>query len=61
MMPTVSLRIDRDLAFQTEREARIQNRSKTKQIAVIKSGSCEVKIDPLPELANSLLHDQRQV
>jgi hypothetical protein len=32
MMPTVSLRIDRDLAFQAECEARIQNRSKTKQL-----------------------------
>jgi hypothetical protein len=32
MMATVSLRIDRDLAFQAEREARIQNRSKTKQL-----------------------------
>ena len=32
MMPTVSLRIDQDLAFQAEREAGIQNRSKTKQI-----------------------------
>jgi len=31
-MTTVSLRIDQDLAFQAEREARIQNRSKTKQI-----------------------------
>jgi hypothetical protein len=31
-MATVSLRIDQDLAFQAEREARIQNRSKTKQI-----------------------------
>ena len=31
-MPTVSLRIDQDLAFQAEREARIQNRSKTKQL-----------------------------
>ena len=31
-MPTVSLRIDRDLALQAEREARIQNRSKTKQL-----------------------------
>ncbi|MBT3254913.1 MAG: hypothetical protein HN366_00445 [Deltaproteobacteria bacterium] len=32
MMATVSLRIDQDLAFQAEREARIQNRSKTKQL-----------------------------
>jgi hypothetical protein len=32
MMTTVSLRIDRDLALQAEREARIQNRSKTKQL-----------------------------
>jgi hypothetical protein len=31
-MPTVSLRIDQDLAFQAEREAKIQNRSKTKQL-----------------------------
>ena len=31
-MSTVSLRIDHDLAFQAEREARIQNRSKTKQL-----------------------------
>lgn len=31
-MATVSLRIDQDLAFQAEREARIQNRSKTKQL-----------------------------
>ena len=31
-MPTVSLRIDQDLASQAEREARIQNRSKTKQL-----------------------------
>ena len=31
-MGTVPLRIDQDLAFQAEREARIQNRSKTKQI-----------------------------
>jgi len=31
-MSTVSLRIDQDLAFQAEREARIQNRSKTKQL-----------------------------
>ena len=31
-MPTVSLRIDQDLALQAEREARIQNRSKTKQL-----------------------------
>jgi hypothetical protein len=31
-MTTVSLRIDQDLAFQAEREARIQNRSKTKQL-----------------------------
>jgi len=31
-MATVSLRIDKDLAFQAEREARIQNRSKTKQL-----------------------------
>ena len=31
-MATVSLRIDRDLALQAEREARIQNRSKAKQI-----------------------------
>lgn len=32
MMTTVSLRIDKDLALQAEREARIQNRSKTKQL-----------------------------
>jgi hypothetical protein len=32
MMTTVSLRIDRDLALQAEREARVQNRSKTKQL-----------------------------
>jgi hypothetical protein len=31
-MPTVSLRIDQNLAIQAEREARIQNRSKTKQL-----------------------------
>lgn len=31
-MATVSLRIDKDLALQAEREARIQNRSKTKQL-----------------------------
>ena len=31
-MTTVSLRIDQGLAFQAEREARIQNRSKTKQL-----------------------------
>jgi hypothetical protein len=31
-MSTVSLRIDQDLALQAEREARIQNRSKTKQL-----------------------------
>jgi hypothetical protein len=31
-MATVSLRIDQDLASQAEREARIQNRSKTKQL-----------------------------
>ncbi len=31
-MGTVSLRIDSDLARQAEREARIENRSKTKQI-----------------------------
>ena len=31
-MTTVSLRIDQDLALQAEREARIQNRSKTKQL-----------------------------
>ena len=31
-MPTVSLRIDQGLANQAEREGRIQNRSKTKQI-----------------------------
>ncbi len=31
-MTTVSLRIDQDLAFQAEREAKIQNRSKTKQL-----------------------------
>ncbi len=31
-MTTVSLRIDRDLALQAEREARIQNRSKAKQL-----------------------------
>ncbi|MCA1795599.1 MAG: hypothetical protein ABR534_08900 [Desulfotignum sp.] len=32
MMTTVSLRIDKDLVLQAEREARIQNRSKTKQL-----------------------------
>jgi hypothetical protein len=32
MMATVPLRIDQDLAFQAGREARIQNRSKTKQL-----------------------------
>jgi len=32
MMATVPLRIDKDLAFQAEREAKIQNRSKTKQL-----------------------------
>ncbi|MCF8129103.1 MAG: ParD-like family protein [Deltaproteobacteria bacterium] len=32
MMGTVPLRIDQDLAFQAEREAKIQNRSKTKQL-----------------------------
>jgi hypothetical protein len=32
MMATVSLRIDKDLALQAEREARIQNRSKAKQL-----------------------------
>jgi hypothetical protein len=32
MMTTVSLRIDQDLALQAEREAKIQNRSKTKQL-----------------------------
>ena len=32
MMATVPLRIDQNLAFQAEREARIQNRSKTKQL-----------------------------
>lgn len=31
-MTTVSLRIDQDLALQVEREAKIQNRSKTKQL-----------------------------
>ena len=31
-MATVPLRIDKDLAFQAEREAKIQNRSKTKQL-----------------------------
>ena len=31
-MGTVPLRIDQDLASQAEREARIQNRSKTKQL-----------------------------
>lgn len=31
-MATVSLRIDQELAFQAEREARIQNRSKAKQL-----------------------------
>ena len=31
-MTTVSLRIDQNLAIQAEREARIQNRSKTKQL-----------------------------
>lgn len=31
-MGTVPLRIDQDLAFQAEREAKIQNRSKTKQL-----------------------------
>ena len=31
-MTTVSLRIDQNLVFQAEREARIQNRSKTKQL-----------------------------
>ena len=31
-MATVSLRIDKDLALQAEREARIQNRSNAKQI-----------------------------
>ena len=31
-MATVPLRIDQDLALQAEREARIQNRSKTKQL-----------------------------
>ncbi len=31
-MATVSLRIDKDLALQAEREARIKNRSKTKQL-----------------------------
>ncbi|WP_240910152.1 ParD-like family protein [Desulfopila sp. IMCC35008] len=31
-MGTVSLRIDQDLALQAEREARIQNRSKAKQL-----------------------------
>ena len=31
-MATVSLRIDQELALQAEREARIQNRSKTKQL-----------------------------
>lgn len=31
-MATVSLRIDQDLALQAEREARVQNRSKTKQL-----------------------------
>ena len=32
MMGTVPLRIDQDLALKAEREARIQNRSKTKQL-----------------------------
>jgi len=32
MMTTVSLRIDKELALQAEREARIQNRSKAKQL-----------------------------
>jgi hypothetical protein len=32
MMTTVSLRIDKALALQAEREARIQNRSKAKQL-----------------------------
>jgi hypothetical protein len=32
MMATVSFRIDKDLALQAEREARIQNRSKAKQL-----------------------------
>jgi hypothetical protein len=32
IMTTVSLRIDQDLVFQAGREARIQNRSKTKQL-----------------------------
>jgi hypothetical protein len=32
MMATVSVRIDKDLALQAEREARIQNRSNAKQI-----------------------------
>jgi hypothetical protein len=31
-MTTVSLRTDQELVFQAEREARIQNRSKTKQL-----------------------------
>ena len=31
-MATVSVRIDKDLALQAEREARIQNRSNAKQI-----------------------------
>ena len=31
-MSTVSLRIDQELAFQAERKARIQNRSKAKQL-----------------------------
>ena len=31
-MATVSLRIDENLTFQAEREAKIQNRSKTKQL-----------------------------
>ena len=31
-MATVSLRIDKNLALQAEREARVQNRSKTKQL-----------------------------
>ncbi len=31
-MTTVSLRIDKDLALQAEREAKIQNRSKAKQL-----------------------------
>jgi hypothetical protein len=32
MMATVSVRIDKDLALQAEREARVQNRSNAKQI-----------------------------